>query len=405
LTQHPEPDYQQPSSLVGSEAHLRKKEIGDMVMNYRAVTGRTNQFWSAVAYERKQNPRRAVQRALYHSTKQVVEQYKSPRPKVSLSDQPSAPTVYFLTPDHNMPAGGVRVMYNHVDLLNKVGIEAAVLHQKKGFRCTWFDNTTRVTDIRSSAVGPDDTLVVSELDVDVVAALPRPVRHVVLNQSGYETWARRGDTVAHHYSSAQELLGVMVVSEYSAQMLKYAYPKLNIRRIRNGIDGTRFYPPNEPTTRRICYHPRRGRRELDHVMHMLHARGALRTWDTFSLEGLNDEDFAAEMRSSRITVNLSYWEGFGLTACEAMACGSYVIGFHGFGGREFMRPEFSCPVETGDVIAVAQAIERVIAEDSLDEQWCRSRGQLASSFVLEHYSLEKERESVASAYCDLLALS
>jgi glycosyltransferase involved in cell wall biosynthesis len=376
-----------------------------MVMNDRAVTDRKNRFWSAVAYERKQSPHRAIQRALYHSAKQAMEQYKSPRPKIPLSNQSSAPTVYFLTPDHNVPAGGIRVMYNHVDLLNKAGIEAAVLHQKKGFRCTWFDNTTRVTDIRSSAVGPEDTLIVSELDVDVVAALPQHVRHVVLNQSGYETWARRGDAVAHHYSSAPELLGAIVVSEYSAQMLKYAYPKLAIRRIHNGIDGTRFYPSGEPTVRRICYHPRRGRRELDHVMHMLRARGALHNWETFSLEGLSDEDFAAEMRSSRITVNLSYWEGFGLTTCEAMACGSYVIGFHGFGGREFMRPEFSCPVETGDVIAVAEAIERVIAEDSLDGQWCRSRGQLASSFVLEQYSLEKERESVVSAYRDLLALS
>jgi len=376
-----------------------------MVTKDRAVADRKDGFWSAVAHERKQNPRRAVQRALYHSTKQAVEQYKKPRPRIPLSNRSLTPTVYFLTPDHNAPAGGVRVMYNHVDLLNKAGIEAAILHQKKGFRCTWFDNTTRVTDIRSSAVGPDDTIVVSELDVDVVTALQQRVRHVVLNQSGYETWARRGDAVADHYSNAPDLLGVIVVSEYSAAMLKYAYPKLTIRRVRNGIDATRFHPSNEPTARRICYHPRRGRRELDHVMNMLRARGALRDWETFSLDGLNDKDFAAEMRSSRITVNLSYWEGFGLTTCEAMACGSYVIGFHGFGGREFMRPEFSCPVETGDVIAVAEAIERVIAEDSLDEQWCQSRGQLASAFVFEQYSLEKERESVVSAYRHLLGKS
>ena len=355
-------------------------------------------------YQRQQGARHAVQRTLYHSARQAFERYQRPRPKIPVSSRSSTPTVYFLTPDYDTPAGGVRVMYRHVDLLNEAGIEAAVLHQRKGFRCTWFDNTTRVTDIRSSAVGPDDILVVCELDVDIVTRLQQRVRHIVLNQSGYETWTRRGDDVARHYADAADLMGVIVVSEYSARMLTYAYPGLTIRRIRNGIDHTRFYPASEPRARRISYHPRRGHRELEHVVHMLRARGVLRDWELFSLDGLNQADFGAGLRSSRIYLSLSYWEGFGLTSCEAMASGSYVIGFHGFGGREFMRPEFSCPVETGDVIAVAEAVERVIAEDSHDEQWCEERGRLASAFVLDRYSEERERDSIVSAYRDLLAI-
>jgi glycosyltransferase involved in cell wall biosynthesis len=374
-------------------------------MDRRSVADRKARFWSTIAYKHKQNERRAFQRAIYQSAKEALNRYKDPRPRIPLSDKSSTSTIYFLAPDRDIPAGGVRVMYSHVDLLNEAGIESAVLHQRKGFRCTWFENTTRVTDIHSSAVGPDDILVVPEGDVDVLTTLHRSIRHVVLNQSGHETWTRRGDAVAHHYANAPDLLGVIVVSEYSAQMLKYAFPNLAIRRIRNGIDHALFYFPSEPKARRICYHPRRGRKELDIVMRMLHARGILRDWEVVSLEGLNQEDFARAIRSSRVTVNLSYWEGFGLTTCEAMACGNYAIGFHGFGGLEFMRPEFSCAVETGDVVAAAEAIERVIAEDSMDEDWCQSRGRLASAFVLDQYSKEKERQTVMSAYRELLAVS
>ena len=102
------------------------------------------------------------------------------------------------------------------------------------------------------------------------------------------------------------------------------------------------------------------------------------------------------------TVVMSPWEGFGLPAAEAMACGNYVIGYHAFGGREFMRSEFSCPVGVGDVLAVASAVERTIEDDSRDEDWCISRGLLASEFILKQYSTQRERESVVAAYSDLL---
>ena len=46
-----------------------------------------------------------------------------------------------------------------------------------------------------------------------------------------------------------------------------------------------------------------------------------------------------------------------MPAAEAMACGSYVIGNHGQGGREFFLPEFSTAIEAGDTLAFARAVE------------------------------------------------
>ena len=53
-------------------------------------------------------------------------------------------TIYYRCPDKDYPVGGIRVIYRHVDLLNRNGFDAAVLHRLHPFRCTWFENETRV---------------------------------------------------------------------------------------------------------------------------------------------------------------------------------------------------------------------------------------------------------------------
>jgi len=53
-------------------------------------------------------------------------------------------TIYYISPDLSRPSGGVRTIYRHVDALNDCGFDAAVLHTKRGFRCEWFANTTKL---------------------------------------------------------------------------------------------------------------------------------------------------------------------------------------------------------------------------------------------------------------------
>ena len=347
--------------------------------------------------------RQRVEREAFRRAKQVIDNRRNPNPRVTFSDSSRTCTLFFLTPDYNIPTGGIRVIYRHVDILNEAGIDAAVLHQRRGYRCNWFDNRTRVTDIHSSAVGRSDVLVVPELNVNILAGLPAGTRHVVLNQSGHLTWLRQADLVADHYSGSRDLLGIIVVSDHSAELLRHAYPQRTILRVRNGIDRAVFYPPDGRKPRQIACFPRRGSQDLGIVLQLLWARGTLDGWRILPLERLSQAAFADGLRASRIALHLSYQEGFGLPAAEAMACGSYVIGYHGFGGREFMRPEFSSPVETGDVLAVASSVERVIGADSRGEDWCMTRGRLASAFVLDEYSVQRERESIVTAYSSLLA--
>lgn len=56
----------------------------------------------------------------------------------------SSRRIFFICPDTNTPSGGVKQLYRQVDILNKNGFRAFILHGKYGFKCKWFDNATSV---------------------------------------------------------------------------------------------------------------------------------------------------------------------------------------------------------------------------------------------------------------------
>ena len=66
----------------------------------------------------------------------------------------------------------------------------------------------------------------------------------------------------------------------------------------------------------------------------------------------------------------SLFEPFGNVVMEAMASGCVVIGYHGRGGKEYFQRSFSYPIEAGDIVGFAKAVESVLAREK------ESRGQL-----------------------------
>ena len=72
-------------------------------------------------------------------------------------------TVYVLSPENNKPSGGIKILYRHVDVLNRNGIDAALLHQNSGFRCSWFENETRIAYLDNKQLSATDFLVIREI--------------------------------------------------------------------------------------------------------------------------------------------------------------------------------------------------------------------------------------------------
>jgi glycosyltransferase involved in cell wall biosynthesis len=314
------------------------------------------------------------------------------------------PTIYFLTPDHDVPSGGIRVIYRHVDLLNAAGIAAFVLHRAPGFRCSWFEHETKVTDFDSAVIRRGDLLVVSELDVDLLAQLPPAIRYVVFNQNSHLTWKRAPDDMVRLYSSHPGLAGVVTVSSHNREMLACAFRGSPVQRVHLGIDPALFHPGKGARVPRIGYMPRRGRADARQVLHILRGRGVLEGWEVVPFDGLSHSEVAEQLRTTRIFLAFTHQEGFGLPAAEAMACGNYVIGNHGFAGREFFRPAFSAPVEAGDVMGFVRAVEETITKEREAPGWCEDRGAAASRFILDEYAPAREQHDVARIYTEFLGV-
>jgi hypothetical protein len=225
------------------------------------------------------------------------------RVQVTTALQPSPrPSIYFLTPDYSEPSGGIRVIYRHVDILNAAGLDAFVLHQRPGFRCGWFDNQTRIANVRTAKVLLGDLLVVPEVCVEALAEVPRGIRYVIFNQNSHLTWARDLAGVGSAYAPSEDFFGAIVVSGHNKKVLEHAFPACPVRRIHLGIDPLLFHSRLGQRPRRIAYMPRRAADDARQVLQLLNSRGALAGWEVVPLDGLTHEQVANELRQSRVFI-------------------------------------------------------------------------------------------------------
>jgi glycosyltransferase involved in cell wall biosynthesis len=311
-------------------------------------------------------------------------------PRLDVRPASGKPCVYYLVPHLSEPAGGVRVMYRHVDLLNEMGVPAAVLHDSEGFRAGWFVNDTRVVYPSGISLCEDDILVLPECYGPGLGLLPAPVRKIIFNQAAYHTF----DLIpagGNPYENVPNLLGVMAVSRDNLELLNFCFPGLAVWGTRPVIDAKIFHRGSQPLQRRLAFMPDRREAERHQLLHMLAARAI--DWDLVPISGRSEAEVGQIMRECAIFLSFSDREGFGLPPAEAMASGCYVIGYDGGGGREFFDPAYSCPVtdQTSFARAVVEAAARPLEE-------LQALGAKASEQVLGVYTLAGLRSDLRDVY-------
>jgi glycosyltransferase involved in cell wall biosynthesis len=342
-------------------------------------------------------------------------------------------TIYYLCPESKRPVGGVRIIYRHVDILNKHGIEAYVVHKTKGFRVGWFKNDTPVVYWRDGAItrmvarvnrkldkdkvielpisdgvnsniGASDILVIPErYGPDLANAIGRGIKKVILNQNCYMTFkgfSLQKERLVNPYLH-KDVLATLINSEDGNEYLKYAFPDLPIYQFRLSIDPELFsYQPVKK--KQICFSRIKNEQDAMQVINILKFRGVLKDYEIVPFVNLPQIEVARIFKESLIFLSFGYPEGFGLPAAEAMACGCIVVGFHGGGGREFFKPEFSYPIEQGDILGYSRVVEEVINNYDRNNVEVLKKGQLASEYISHHYSAELEEEEVLSAWRSIL---
>ncbi|MES2764642.1 MAG: hypothetical protein V4642_02145 [Bacteroidota bacterium] len=335
-----------------------------------------------------------------------------------------SPRIFVLCPDSNATIGGVKILYKHVDVLNENGFDAAILHGLKGFRCTWFENDTKVESLWDTKMTEDDFLVLPEIygpntfesfdwkkkrfAVKYYSKYAPPViaKKVIFNQNFYNTFSGYNFDPADKKSPylSPDLVGVMVVSEDSRDQLKYVFPHLKIHRIHNAINAQLFsYEENKK--KQICFMPRKHSDEAMAVINMLKFRGVLDGYTIVPIDNMDEQHAGRLMKESLFFFSFGYHEGFSLPPAEAMSSGCLVIGYHGKGGHEYFKGDFCFPIADSNVPKFARTAESVLKMYEEDPAKIHTMRKKASEHIQSVFTAEREEKDILAAWRDFLGNS
>jgi len=341
-------------------------------------------------------------------------------------------TIFFLCPEYKTPVGGVGVIYRHVDILNKHGIKAFVLHEKRGFRYDWFDNQTPIVywdrgffsraarKIQTLALGEsvarlslhgsapssitaEDILVLPETYGPAMDSIGQGIPKVILNQNCYFTFQKYSllkDRLRTPYRHP-DVIATLINSQDGEKYLRHSFPDLRLERFVLSVD-TKLFSLGSKKGKVICYLPRKNEEDARQVINILKFRGALGDFELRPLQNMTQEEIARNLKEAMVFLSFGHPEGFGLPAAEAMACGCLVVGYHGGGGREFFDPEFSYPIAAGDILKFAKAAEDAIRLCTTDPGQVAKMGRDASNYISEHYSREQEERELVAIWRSLI---
>jgi glycosyltransferase involved in cell wall biosynthesis len=269
--------------------------------------------------------------------------------------------VLYFNHDLARPSGGVRMIYSHVGHLVRNGFDAYVVHAGSGFRPAWFSEdvptlyTDDEIDIRS-----DDLLIFPEDAAGMMeSAMQFPVQKAIFCQNHFGLFSGLG---AHRTWRELGIGDVIAASDAIAKFIRESLgdKETGVHIVHDAVDPNLFCRKNEKKLQ-VALMPRKRRQEAqfirDMVTRLLPAETQL-GW--VELDGLPQKRVADAMCESAIFLALSWLEGFGLPPLEAMSCGSIVVGFNGFGGAEYSRPDNGFWSPEGDIVHCAQSLKRVV---------------------------------------------
>lgn len=328
--------------------------------------------------------------------------------------------IYVLSTDTNVPCGGIKQLYRHVDILNDNGYNASIVHSKKNFRCTWFENNTQISYLAKTKIEKSDYLVLPEIYGELfsgdkkIGGLNKKLKEfinlskntVIFNQNCYLSFNGYSMTESdiNPFWLSNSLMATIVVSEDSRKYMDYVFPNIKIFRIYNSIDPKLFSYQNEKK-KQICFMTRKLRNDVSQVVNILKYRNVLGDFKLIPIEDRTEQEVAEIMKESLIFLSFSYQEGFALPPMEAMMCGCLVIGYDGRGGREYFSNEFSYPIEGCNIIEFEKTVADVISHYNKNHNIFDEKRQKASEHIRKTYSPEKEMEAILQCWAQITTKS
>ncbi|MFW9875186.1 MAG: hypothetical protein ACFFG0_18935 [Candidatus Thorarchaeota archaeon] len=319
--------------------------------------------------------------------------------------------IYFFCPDFEKPSGGVGLLYDQVKILNDLGFNAIVLHDKEGFIPEWLEDRKENIPIKYLSTGD------LNLKVEDFIFVPEGMPNIVENLRKQNVSSKIIFFCQNWYYVLNALspgmtwinLGVkdcLSVSRSQSEYLRMIMPYLRIKEVVGSINFDRFYVTKQEFKKPVIgFLPSRdGGLKSTNVIKTFYAMFPQFRWIQFrQLSGLGNDEFAEAMRECAFYCHFDEASSWGTAPIEAFRSGCLVGGWDGVGGIEYMRPVRDDNeignmwlVPNGDILkltfALGGMIEAWIADEVPEFVW--KNMEIASS----NYTAEAERDSVQRAH-------
>lgn len=294
-------------------------------------------------------------------------------------------------------SGGIRMLYRHVEALNRLGIDAIALSPDG--HPGWFTSNARVATDIPTRVSKADYAVFGEAfmpEATVVAALlDLPLRKQIFCQNHYYIFEG-----AHACSRPQDygVEAIFACSNEAAHFLKSAFGYASVPVIPCVVDPRLFFP--ERKTLSIACMPRKRAFFMNYVRQLFkHRHPDLAHVEWIEIDGVPEAEAAASLRRAAVFLALGTLEGLGLPPLEAMAAGCLVCGLHGGGGRDYASAtngiwcELESPLHCVDALA---ALLRGVRDEAPFVAEMRRQGALTAA----RYSEDRMAAALLSHFAD-----
>jgi len=286
--------------------------------------------------------------------------------------------VVYVAPDFEQPSGGVRAIYRHAELAQRLGADAKIWQLSSDFKPEWFSSAAPVVYGETLELGPQDVLVLPEVMV-MPGIDPAPgVRKVIFNQNHFYTfdhWAGEDD-----YPGWAPAPHVWTASNVSVNTLKAVHPKLKVHQVTYAID-TQLFRFAEERKRKIVLMPRKRVRDARVLKALFRNDKRFNGVEVAWVDGVSEQEAANQLADASVFIALGRDEGFGLPVVEALAAGCAVVGYVAGGGVELFEAPGAHSVDDGDLLAIVEKTAAILAaEPGVEER--RSYRE----WVEKHYS-------------------
>jgi len=372
--------------------------------------------------------------------------------------------IFFITPDMPQPSGGISMIYDHAINLRKLGFETFVTHFSQNFKkiswrkfgsdithlkCHYLDKMFELNhnDQGQPQLGDlkftfteNDLIVIPEGFPHLAAELKMKYQVPAKIAMFAQGWLYivpalqqvfKGQIPNLKQIGIEKVISVSgPVDQYIKDMFKYTEEETF--KVSNFVDTNLFNlnigeeeveevvetedgeldiavtkKPREKKNQ-IAFMPRKGMEKWYGIFFSLaQALGIVNGWEFVPIIGKSQEEVAEILKSSKIFVNFTEGEGFGLPALESILCGNLYIGNAGLGGEDFLDDDQVSGISFHNFITDnnnpydwVKAIS--IAIRALDDEETKGKLEKASEYLADKYNHAKFLKELKKTYKEIM---